>query len=257
MEVAIIITAIALAQAAPATTWNAEASPGTCAATYKLEGDTTLSDVAITRTLGAPVTFFTVGVFTGSYPDDPPRYTSSPKGALVLADGTTFALTGRQTYVGRRYRVDLNVKMSSADLDHLRHAERLSLKVDDAALSIANLPGPAGLIDGIADCEKGALAALGLDPAKHAEAPPVEAMREWITYLDYPVEALRSEATGRVVALIKIAADGTPSSVTLISAPTFDVLDQATVTLLSTRARFAPGADDRWFIQPVVWTLPD
>ncbi len=252
-----IIAAIALAQAAPAATWIAQASPGSCAATYKLEDDTTLSGMAVARALGAPVTFFSIGVFAGSYPDDPPRYPSSPKGVLVLADGTKFALTGQRIYVGRRYRVDLSVAMSPTDLDHLRHAERISLEVEDPALSIANLPGPTGLIDDIADCEKGALAALNLDPAKHAETPPAEVMREWISYLDYPPQALRSEATGRVVVLIKIAADGSPSSVTLISPPASELLDQATVKLLSTRARFAPGADDRWFIQAVVWTLPD
>lgn len=254
-----IILALALAQAGPVTVWKAQPLPGTCAVTYKPEDDPKLFGMGVVRGLAEPTTSFKFGLFTPTYPYNVPLNEAPATGTLSLGDGTVIRLRGRRIPIGLRYRVDLTVEMSPAELDHLRHTDRLSLRVEDPVLWIADLPGPSGMIDDIAQCEKIGLAILALDPAKRVVPPPVETIQQWIRPDDYPSSAKRAGDTGRATALLTIAPDGFVSDAKLIGPTTNEALNQATITLLRQRARFepAPDAGNRWWIATVAWLLPD
>ena len=75
---------------------------------------------------------------------------------------------------------------------------------------------------------------------------------------DYPAAAQRSGAEGTVQARLEIDVSGRVERCTVVRSSGHPVLDSATCTILSSRARFAPTRDGATYVTPPVsWRLAD
>ena len=85
-------------------------------------------------------------------------------------------------------------------------------------------------------------------PAEHQArlAKPsrsVKKLREYFTSADYPVAALRQDASGRVRARIAVDESGRPTECVIMASSGNPALDAATCRILTARARFDPALD--------------
>lgn len=72
---------------------------------------------------------------------------------------------------------------------------------------------------------------------------PVGDHKYWIRISDYPSSASRKNATGTVVAKLRVQADGTVGACTITSSSGFDDLDAAACSAWSERGKFVPASD--------------
>ena len=91
---------------------------------------------------------------------------------------------------------------------------------------------------------------------------PLSSPASWITAEDYPPDAIRARAEGRVVATLGIDATGRVTSCAVRASSGNAMLDAATCAVMTTRGRFKPatGPDGKpvpsSYTMPVRWSLP-
>jgi TonB family protein len=99
----------------------------------------------------------------------------------------------------------------------------------------------------------------GADPRKPR---PMDPPYSWITTGDYPAEALSANVQGAVGFTVDVAADGRVTGCRVTAPSGSSVLDAATCSLVSRRARFVPATDttgkpiEGTFSSRVRWTIP-
>ena len=121
------------------------------------------------------------------------------------------------------------------------------------------------------------LAALGVwtwqqrrlqdDQPSEIHSPPAQLAKANLPALfstdDYPVEAIKREEQGTVSFQLAINRRGRVSKCSIVGSSGSKALDQATCSILKTRARFAPARDEQGKRVPdnysgrVRWELPD
>ncbi len=82
-----------------------------------------------------------------------------------------------------------------------------------------------------------AIAPAGAEPHK----PEAKA---WVTQDDYPAAAQRGEASGYVEYVLDVTPEGLVGGCRIVLTSGFSILDEATCSVLTRRARFHPGHDD-------------
>jgi protein TonB len=98
---------------------------------------------------------------------------------------------------------------------------------------------------------------------KERAVSPISNPSDWFTEDDYPASALREEVQGTVGFRLTIDAAGNPTACAITATSGSDALDQATCSLLLTRARFNPALDRKG--KPIAsswsnrfkWVLPE
>jgi periplasmic protein TonB len=108
---------------------------------------------------------------------------------------------------------------------------------DTGAIDLGSPDGGGGGLVGPVDVPQPPKASLARDAV-----PGADRMR-WITSDDYPIAALREEATGTVAIAATIGADGKVRSCEVTASSGSALLDQTTCRLYIRRAHFAPALD--------------
>jgi len=95
-------------------------------------------------------------------------------------------------------------------------------------------------------------------------APPPQKSKSFVTYDNYPAEALRNHWEGVVVADLTISPEGRVAACKVIQSSGHQVLDDATCDLMIRRAIFTPARDsngkpveDHVRTPPITWSLPN
>lgn len=98
--------------------------------------------------------------------------------------------------------------------------------------------------------------------AMRAGAPRSNGPTSWVSWTDYPTEALRQEIGGTVVMALTVGTNGRINACRVISSSKSSLLDQRTCELLTLRARYEPGRDASGKAVPattilrVRWNIP-
>ena len=87
------------------------------------------------------------------------------------------------------------------------------------------------------------LAAAAEPPEQEPARPTPLNPREWVLADDYPLEAIRAGAEGRVRFTLEVDAEGRPLSCTVVESSGHAALDRTTCAVMLERARFAPARD--------------
>jgi protein TonB len=74
-------------------------------------------------------------------------------------------------------------------------------------------------------------------------APPAGPHHYVFSNYDYPIEAVKNHWEGTVVVDLVVAADGSPTSCSIVQSSGHQLLDETTCNLIMSRAKFAPGRD--------------
>lgn len=106
-------------------------------------------------------------------------------------------------------------------------------------------------------CELDLLRAWGLDPALLTDAAvpatPVSGSERWITYDDYPPEAIRAGKGGLTVFRLDVDAKGAVGGCTIVASSGFEPLDKQTCLAMRKRARFNPARRADGTPVPTIW----
>lgn len=143
---------------------------------------------------------------------------------------------------------------------------RLRLAAGETRLADVSLQGWKEALGAVRTCRDAALRTMGIDPAQTANiatfARPLVEEGRWFMPQDYPIEARRARAQGRVAGRYRVASDGTVGDCVVVASSGHPALDQGTCALVLAHARFAPARDaaGRPIASPqlfaVRWTLP-
>lgn len=107
-----------------------------------------------------------------------------------------------------------------------------------------------------------ASASPGTAQSKATEPVVIGNPGEWFSSKNYPPEAIRVGAQGRVMARLTVDEHGTPSQCYIAVSSGNAALDSMTCSIAMLRGRFKPGRDEKGrpqistYILPVSWRLP-
>ena len=106
-------------------------------------------------------------------------------------------------------------------------------------------------------CEQDLVRKWGLDPALLTDAAtpatPVPGSEAWITFDDYPPEAIRAGKGGLTVFRLDVDAKGAVGGCTIVASSGFEALDQQTCLVMRKRARFNPARRTDGTAVPTIW----
>lgn len=106
-------------------------------------------------------------------------------------------------------------------------------------------------------CEQDLVRKWGLDPALLTDAAtpatPVPGSEPWITYDDYPPEAIRAGKGGLTVFRLDVDAKGAVGGCTIVASSGSEALDKQTCLLMRKRARFNPARRADGTAVPTIW----
>jgi TonB family protein len=138
-------------------------------------------------------------------------------------------------------------KLDRPFLDQFAAASALAIRSKGRGVAQASIPGAAKAIAALRACEASALKDWGLDAAAmmslRSRAKPTGAAESWINDNDYPDDAIRSQQSGTVVALLRVGADGVATGCAVIDSSGSKALDDQTCAIYGRRARYDPAID--------------
>jgi TonB family protein len=132
-------------------------------------------------------------------------------------------------------------------LDRLSRAT--SLTVSEAGRPVAHfsLAATARAVAALRACETDGLRLWGIDPvtwnALRAPPKPVVGLPMLVRAEDYPMDAVRARASGKVIVRLTVDPSGRAVKCAWIAKSGHDSLDQQTCAIFLHRARFEPGLD--------------
>ena len=194
------------------------------------------------------------------------RFMQEGKGAIVLQPGgERIEVEWNSFGVGDGRRIT-HVEVGRTVRARMAGATTLSLDLGKRRIDVA-IPAMKAALSALSTCETDLLHGWGVDPSmfKDGVEPPRALGRgpaSWVSADQYPAEAFRAHVQGRVVALMQIDATGKVDKCRVVDSARNDALDQATCSVLLTRARYAPSHDAAgkaiasWSLMPVRWVLP-
>lgn len=103
---------------------------------------------------------------------------------------------------------------------------------------------------------------LAIAPTLATPAVPATNPATWVTTADYPPDALRTEAEGKVAFELRVGPNGRPTGCTIKASSGNSALDETTCSMVLRRARFTPALDKRGqptegtYSNQVRWTIP-
>lgn len=154
--------------------------------------------------------------------------------------------------------------IEAAALEALRDAPSIAVDADDGvAVNIA--PNQAAAAFGaLGNCEARLLQSFGLDPAQEAKAAtPAETTHEnWLSYDNYPPDALRRHEEGTTMMLWTIDLKGHVRDCRIIASSGSKSLDDAACGAITRNGRYKPALDAAGApivsheAQKVIWAIP-
>jgi TonB family protein len=139
-------------------------------------------------------------------------------------------------------------------IDTLRQST--ALQVDIGKDSVAAATGKIEpVMTALGTCIDDLYRSWGVDPT--ARAVPAQNPGIWFTNDDYPAEARRAGASGRVIILLTVAPDGKSTACRVIESAKEKSLDAATCDLATRRSRFqaSTGSGNRYSVLSIAWHL--
>ncbi len=188
-----------------------------------------------------------------------------PAAILLAPSGESITILGdlNGAIAGARRGALLTINRS--DLPAVFAATRLSIEAGGMAVSIAPTGSQAAL-RALQSCETQLMIRWGIDPASVAAVttPPRGGpdIAEWITYRDYPQDALRRRSQGVTTILWQIGLNGAVSGCRAVKSAGDPVLDAAACRAITKRARYSPALDKdghavtSWVTRKVTWSMP-
>jgi TonB family protein len=152
-------------------------------------------------------------------------------------------------YIGSEDRGFLD-RVAAAGAMRLYQGKQLVLEHD--------LPGAAAAIALLRTCERAAMQSAGIDAeawqSLRAAPRPLVELVKLVKVKDYPKEAVRARASGRVVVRLRVAPSGRPEACDYIFRSGHEALDQVTCKIMLERVRFHPaiGPDGKAASAPYV-----
>jgi len=145
----------------------------------------------------------------------------------------------------------------SADSDFMTKLDQsTALSMDAGKDSFALATGPfTKVLAAMKTCTDNLLRSWGVDPA--AKAVPMGNPGGWFTDDDYPSEARRRNASGRVVAIVTADPEGHVKACRIVSSSKDPALDQQTCDLARRRGRYQTSAADSFAVLGIRWVLRD
>jgi TonB family protein len=103
----------------------------------------------------------------------------------------------------------------------------------------------------------GPLPAQQIDAEDYGPIPvkPVSLLNYLVTSADYPVDAIRAEASGRVEIEVRVAANGTIADCLILSSSGNASLDQRTCDIARERLQFSPAGREGFYRARILWSL--
>lgn len=188
-----------------------------------------------------------------------------PAAILLAPSGHSITILGdlNGAIAGARRGALLTIKRS--DLPAVLAATSLSIEGGGMAVSIAPTGSQAAL-RALQICETQLMIRWGVDPTSVAAAttPPRAApdIAEWITYQDYPQDALRRRSQGKTIILWQVRLDGSVTGCRSVKSAGDPVLDIAACRAIAKRAHYSPALDKdgrpvpSWVARTVTWSMP-
>lgn len=106
-------------------------------------------------------------------------------------------------------------------------------------------------------CGRALLRSWSADPDAMIEAPQGRNPPSWISYTDYPAEALRNNQQGIVKTITTVNAKGQPTACRTVVSSGFPALDMATCKAIMKRAHYdAADRETRYEYSRIAWLLP-
>ena len=144
----------------------------------------------------------------------------------------------------------VRIWVKTAELGDIKAAKTLTVALDKGAQWTFELKGTAKAVQVLDQCQDELGRSWGFDPEvlrKQTLAAPANDPASWITYKDYPQEALRERQAGTVRLKYRVDKDGLPQECAVVQGSGSALLDQASCALIVKRARFRPalGSDGR------------
>jgi TonB family protein len=131
--------------------------------------------------------------------------------------------------------------------------ESNAIQVSAPGRTLIDLPLPAAdrAVAALRACEADSLRSWGFDPAKiqslQTPVKSVESAAAWVSDADYPDAAIHDNASGSVLARLKVGTDGRVSECVVVESSKNEALDAKTCQIFQRRGKFHPaiGADGK------------
>lgn len=187
---------------------------------------------------------------------------------VMMPSGKRFA--GKAFPLGRAMRAGHGLALFDLEpevTDALARAEGLALEVGGKRLVTLRFSGADRAVELFRQCDDNLLRAWGVDPvALRALRKRPQAiggnMARWVHSTDYPLEAIRQNASGTTVMRFMVGTDGRPSDCTVMASSGHKSLDRVSCAVIMERGTFEPamGPDGQPVEAPVItrlnWVIP-
>ena len=264
MKIAIFVSALLAAPPAPASAarepagWQVEAESGSCTAKRPLGSDGTV--LGLLRTSGNDLTTLSI---TG---EGAKRFSRQELAdvALHLDPGGAVPAKAELTPEFIVYPVSLYIRSEDRGfLDRMAAARAMRLFQGKQVMLQHDLAGLGAAVVQLRSCERIGLEAAGIDVARweslRAGPRPLVELIRLVRVKDYPREARRAGASGRVTVRLTVSASGQPAKCDYVARSGHEALDRVTCKILLERARFHPAIDSHGkavaapFVMKITW----
>ncbi len=206
------------------------------------------------------VLMFSDSSSTASFDGKGATLSLSSTGTVIEGDYSSYWLPKRKMRL-----VTLNVEQTA--LAGLGSASTVSMAIPKGVrVSIALPPSIKAALNALDKCDDTLLRSWGVDPAeKTVIVTPAKALpnsADWISYDDYPAEALQNSQQGAVMILWSIGVDGRVANCIPVITSGAPLLDRAACNAITRRGRYQPALDKdgkpviSHNTRRVIWHLP-
>jgi hypothetical protein len=158
----------------------------------------------------------------------------------IAPTGATLAHDYESMSDGKTRRI-AELRLKREELKPLDGAESIAIRLGNQPPLSLSVPGLDQARKTLDQCETLLMKSWGVDPGTIAKAPEPRSPATWITFQDYPSDALRSGADGEVGFRLDLGTDGLEKKCTVTQASVSQEMNGKLCPLLIRRARFKPA----------------
>ncbi|WP_183929139.1 TonB family protein [Sphingomonas sp. BK345] len=242
----------------PSSRWALDASSAACIAQRSFgEGQVDVSvaspplEKKVMVTIGLPV-------LVRAHVGDAVTLVFGPRGERVDGKAIQVAPHGAGKY-------DFGVETFIANLPK-RVFETVGLEVRGKMRVNLHTGSMSAIVQAVERCQRDVLASYGVDPERNKNVTVPALLQDYVNLLapwNYPPEAKKQRAEGRVAALVHVSAGGRVETCAPVETSGNKALDQGTCVLLVRMGRYTPARDALGVsiasdqVVAVRWTLPE
>lgn len=184
------------------------------------------------------------------------------KGTVTFGSGRVVDATFDAFDTRQKVRV-IHLDLARAVINDLADAGTVSIAADGKSYALA-MPSAVGALKVLDQCETSLLKEWGVDPALRdkEQAALTGNPGQYFGPDDYPSDALRAEASGRVVALLSVTAEGRVGTCRVVRSSRVAALDERTCSIARRSIRYKPAIGEKgqpvasYALLPVRWEAP-